>query len=153
MNAFIFTIVAGIVGTIGMSLSMWLITKSGIANAGMIRAIGSMFTRSYEGSFGPGLVVHLISGVFFAFLYVILISILAPTSVAATIATGAMIGVFHGVAFGFLLVVTVAEHHPLEQFRSAGLEVAIAHFAGHVIYGLLIGLVVGLTGARIYLLS
>jgi len=89
----------------------------------------------------------------FAFLYVILISLFAPTSLAAAIGAGAMIGVFHGVAFGFLLVVTVAEHHPLEQFRSAGFEVAIAHFVGHVIYGLLVGLVVGLTGARIFLLS
>ena len=136
-----------------MSLAMWLITKSGITNAGMIRAIGSMFTKSYDGSFGPGLVVHLISGILFAFLYVILISIFAPTSLVAAIGAGAMIGVFHGVAFGFLLVVTVAEHHPLEQFRNAGFEVAIAHFVGHVIYGILVGLVVGLSGARIFLLS
>lgn len=153
MNAFLLTIVAGIVGTVGMSLAMWIITKSGIANAAMIRAIGSLFTKSYDNSFGPGLVIHFISGIFFAFLYVILISIFAPTSVAAAIGTGAMIGVFHGVAFGFLLVITVAEHHPLEQFRNAGFEVAIAHFVGHVIYGILVGLVVGLTGARIYLLS
>ena len=153
MNAFLLTVLAGIVGTSGMSLAMWLITKSGIANASMIRAIGSMFTKSYDDSFGPGLIIHFISGILFAFLYVILISIFAPTSLAAAIGTGAMIGVFHGVAFGFLLVVTVAEHHPLEQFRSAGFEVAIAHFVGHVIYGILVGLVVGLTGARIFLLS
>ena len=153
MNAFILTILAGIVGTAGMSLAMWAITKSGVANAGMIRAIGSMFTKSYKGSFGPGLIIHLISGIFFGFLYVILISIFAPTSVAAAIGTGAMIGLFHGVAFAFLLVIMVAEHHPLEQFRSAGFEVAIAHLVGHVIYGILVGLVVGLTGARILLLS
>jgi len=153
MNAFILTVLAGIVGTSGMSLAMWIITKSGLANASMIRAIGSMFTQSYDSSFGPGLIVHFISGILFAFLYVILISLFAPTSLAAAIGAGAMIGVFHGVAFGFLLVVTVAEHHPLEQFRNAGFEVAIAHFAGHVIYGILVGLVVGLTGARIYLLS
>jgi len=153
MNAFVFTILAGIVGTAGMSLAMWAITKSGVANAGMIRAIGSMFTKSDKGSFGPGLIVHFISGILFGFLYVILISIFAPTSLAAAIGTGAVIGVFHGVAFGFLLVVTVAEHHPLEQFRNAGFEVAIAHFVGHVIYGTLVGLVVGLTGARIFLLS
>ena len=69
-----------------------------------------------------GLIVHLISGILFAFLYVILISIFAPTSLVAAIGAGAMIGVFHGVSFGFLLVVTVAEHHPLEQFRSATLR-------------------------------
>lgn len=153
MNAFIFTIVAGIVGTAGMSLAMWAITKSGVANAGMIRAIGSLFTKSYGNSFNPGIIIHFISGILFAFLYVILISIFAPTSIAAAIGTGAMIGLFHGVAFAFLLVIMVAEHHPLEQFRAAGFEVAIAHLVGHIIYGILVGLVVGLTGARIFLLS
>ena len=153
MNAFVLTIVAGIVGTSGMSLAMWIITKSGIANASMIRAIGSLFTSSYDNSFKPGLIIHFISGILFAFLYVILISLFAPTSLVAAIGAGAMIGVFHGVAFGFLLVVIVAEHHPIEQFRSAGFEVAIAHFVGHVIYGILVGLVVGLIGARIFLLS
>ncbi len=153
LNTFLLTIVAGVVGTAGMSLVMWLITISGIANAAMIRAIGSLFTKSYDNSFNPGLVIHFISGILFAFLYVILISIFDPNSMAAVIATGAMIGVFHGVAFTFLLVITVAEHHPLEQFRSAGFEVAIAHFFGHVIYGLLVGLVVGLTGIRVFLLA
>ncbi len=153
MNAFLLTIVAGIVGTAGMSFAMWLITVSGIANAAMIRAIGSLFTKSYDNSFEPGIVIHFISGILFAFLYVILISIFAPTSVAAAIGAGAMIGVFHGVAFSFLLVIMVAEHHPIERFRNAGFEVAIAHFVGHVIYGLLVGLVVGLTGTRLYLLA
>ncbi len=153
MNAFILTVVAGIVGTAGMSLAMWLITASGIANAAMIRAIGSLFTKSYDNSFEPGIVIHFISGILFAFLYVILISIFAPTSVAAAIGAGAMIGVFHGVAFSFLLVIMVAEHHPIEQFRNAGFEVAIAHFVGHVIYGLLVGVVVGVTGTRLFLLA
>ncbi len=153
MNAFILTVVAGIVGTAGMSLAMWLITASGIANAAMIRAIGSLFTKSYDNSFEPGIVIHFISGILFAFLYVILISIIAPTSVAAAIGAGAMIGVFHGVAFSFLLVIMVAEHHPIEQFRNAGFEVAIAHFVGHVIYGLLVGVVVGVTGTRLFLLA
>ena len=152
MYEIVSTLLAGIIATIGMSSAMWLITTAGIANARMIRAIGSMFTGSYENSFYPGLTVHFISGIFFAFVYVVIITILAPSSVAATIATGGMIGVAHGVAFGFLLVIAVAEHHPLEQFRDAGYEVAIAHFAGHVVYGLLIGLVVALTGARIALI-
>ena len=150
MSIFLLTVLAGLVGTAGMSLALWGITHTGIANAGMIRAIGSMFTKSYEDSFGPGLIVHLIAGVIIAFIYVALISLLAPESLAGTIAYGAMIGLAHGVAFGFLLVVAVAEHHPLEQFRSAGLEVAIAHLAGHVIYGVLVGAVVGLTGIRFF---
>jgi hypothetical protein len=61
-----------------------------------------------------------------------------------------MIGLFHGVAFAFVLVISVAEHHPLEQFRDAGFEVAIAHLAGHIIYGLIVGTMVGILGIRLF---
>ena len=150
MNTIIFTALAGVIGTAGMSIALWGISHTGIANASMIRAIGSLFTRSYEDSFGLGLTVHFIVGIIIAFVYIALISLLAPVSLAGTIAYGGMIGLAHGVAFGFLLVGAVAEHHPLEQFRKAGLEVAIAHLTGHVIYGVLVGTVVGLTGVRFF---
>jgi len=146
----ILTIIAGLIGTGGMTLAMWLINKSGMANADMVRAIGSIFTRNLDESLTPGLIIHFIVGSLIAFIYVILISLFAPTSVAATIGTGAMIGLFHGVAFSFLLVVAVAEHHPLEDFRNAGLEVALAHLAGHIIYGLLVGTVIGIAGVRFF---
>ena len=146
----ILTILAGLIGTGGMTLVMWLISKSGMANADMVRAIGSLFSRSLDESLAPGLIIHFIIGGLIAFIYVILISLFHPTSVAATIGTGAMIGVFHGVAFSFLLVVAVAEHHPLEHFRNAGLEVALAHLVGHVVYGLLIGTVIGIAGVRFF---
>jgi len=150
MNPVLATIIAGIVGTAGMSIVLWAITRSGIANANMIRAIGSTFTGSYDNSFLPGLITHFIVGILVAFVYALLISLFSPTSIAAYIGEGAMIGVFHGVAFGFILVIAVAEHHPLEQFRDAGSQVAIAHFAGHVVYGILVGTVLGLTGARFF---
>jgi len=40
----------------------------------------------------------------------------------------------------FALVVLVAEHHPLERFQKAGMGVAVAHLLGHLVYGLIIGL-------------
>jgi len=39
----------------------------------------------------------------------------------------------------------VAEHHPLEEFNEAGFAIGLSHFAGHVAYGAVIGLVVGLS--------
>ena len=150
MNALIITVLAGVIGTAGMSILMWGVTRSGIANAAMIRAIGSLFTQTYEDSFRPGLVAHFVVGIIIAFVYIALISLFAPTSLAGTIALGGMIGFAHGIAFGFTLVVAVAEHHPLEQFRNVGLEVAVAHLLGHVVYGVLVGLVVGLTGVRFF---
>lgn len=151
MRLIIDTMLSGIIGTAGMTLVMWAITKSGIAHADMIRAIGSIFTRSYKDSVIPGIIIHFGVGIIIAFFYVIIISILTPASTLKTVGAGVMIGLFHGVVFSFLLVVTVAEHHPLEQFRSAGSEVAVAHLAGHIVYGLLVGIVVGLTGVRIIL--
>ncbi|MGH7851109.1 MAG: hypothetical protein ACREOP_12495 [Thermodesulfobacteriota bacterium] len=150
MNTFIFTALAGVIGTAGMSIALWGVSHAGIANAAMIRAIGSLFTRSYDDSFGLGLTVHFIVGIILAFVYIALISLFEPESLAGAIAYGGMIGLAHGVAFGFTLVVAVAEHHPLERFRKAGLEVATAHLIGHVIYGVLVGAVAGLTGVRFF---
>ncbi len=150
MGPIIDTIIAGLIATAGMSLLMWLITRSGIADAEMIKAIGSIFNFSYDHSFLPGLIIHFIVGTIIAFFYVALINLFAPSSLAGSIAIGGMIGVFHGVAFGFTLVVAVAEHHPLERFRKAGFEVAIAHFVGHVLYGMIVGLIVGLTGIKLF---
>jgi hypothetical protein len=41
-----------------------------------------------------------------------------------------------------LLVIVVAEHHPLERFREAGFRVGVTHVAAHVVYGLVLGIAV-----------
>ena len=51
----------------------------------------------------------------------------------------AVFGLFHGSVVGNLLVVIIAEHHPLERLREAGLPVAITHIAAHLVYGLVVG--------------
>lgn len=148
MKLIVYTIIAGLVGTAGMTLVMSVISRLGFANADMIRAIGSIFTRKYEDSVTPGFITHFGAGVIIAFFYVLILSFLAPHTVISASFSGLMLGLFHGIVFSFLLVVTVAEHHPLEQFRKAGSEVAIAHLVGHLVYGFLVGTVIGLTGIR-----
>jgi hypothetical protein len=37
----------------------------------------------------------------------------------------------------------VAEHHPLPEFREVGVAVAAAHLVGHIIYGLVVGMILG----------
>src|SRR5436309_451054 len=110
------------------------------ANADMIRAVGSLFSLSYEEALAPGLFIHYTFGVFFAFVYAFIIG-LAPVSsptVAFFIAT--FCGMVHGVIVGLLLDVLVAEHHPLKQFRKAGMSVVLAHVFGHAFYGLTLGI-------------
>jgi uncharacterized membrane protein YagU involved in acid resistance len=148
MKSILVIIISGILGTGGMSFVMWLINRSGLANADMIRAVGSIYSRSYENALLPGIIMHFTAGIIFAFLYVVFLSIFSLGSVGAYIGMGAMTGVFHGLVVSFLIVVLVAEHHPIEQFQKAGAEVAVAHLFGHIIYGLIVGAVIGIAGIR-----
>jgi hypothetical protein len=140
------TILAGVFGTALMSLLMTVIQGSGRANADMIRALGSLITRSRERALGPGLLIHFTSGALFAFPYAIILSGLRVPSIFGLLGVGALLGFVHGFVMSFLLVAVVSEKHPLEMYREAGVSVAVAHIAGHVVYGLGVGLIVGLLG-------
>ncbi len=146
METIILIIVAGILGTAGMSITMWAITQTRLANADMIRAVGSIITRSYENAFFPGLLAHFTVGILIAFVYAAFLNLFTLSSPASYAGMGALLGTMHGLAVTFALVIMVAEHHPLEQFRTAGAEVAIAHMVGHIVYGLIVGLVIGFSG-------
>ena len=137
---------AGLVGTAGMSLSMGFIHAKGWANADMIRALGSLVTRSYERSFGPGLGIHLVGGQLFAVPYAVILGAFGETSFLTRLVLGAVLGLVHGLVMSLLLLVAVSERHPVEEFQEAGLEVAGAHVVGHVAYGIGVAVVVAALG-------
>ncbi len=139
-------LVAGVIGTAGMTFFLQSITKSGIANADMVRAIGSLFTKSLDNAFGIGIAIHFFFGYLFAVLYILLITFFNIHSFLATTGFGLLLGFIHGAVVGFTLVAAVAESHPLEQFRDPGFSVAVAHWAAHVIFGILVGALISLMG-------
>jgi hypothetical protein len=142
MGSIFIIMLAGAMSTVAMTLFMLLVHSLGFANADMVRAIGSMITRKYEGSFFPGLAVHVTAGAFFALFYAFVAGV-APvpyhTAISLIITTTA-VGTFHGLAMGVMLSVQVAEYHPVEQFREAGLDVVLSHVAGHIVYGVCLGM-------------
>jgi len=139
-------LIAGIIGTTGMTGFLEAITKSGIANADMVRAVGSLFTKSLESSFKVGIIVDILAGIIFAAFYTFVIVSFEIHGLLNCIGACMLTGFIHGAVVSFLLVATVAEHHPLKQFQKAGFSVAIAHWAGHIFYGFLVGLIIGLMG-------
>ena len=141
-------VMAGVVGTILMITVMAFISLSGWANGDMVRALGSLVTKTYEGSLLPGLAMHFTAGAVFAVPYAILMGAF-PTNIPAYLAIGAAAGLFHGAAISFILLSLVAENHPVERFRNAGFTVAIAHVAGHIFYGIGVGAIIGILGAAI----
>lgn len=138
---FLIILAAGFIATALMSLLLSVITRSKLANADMIRAIGSLYTGSYNNALIPGLIIQFASGVFFAFAYFVVMNFFFTPTLLRGILGGVIIGLAHGLIVGFALVITVAEHHPVEKFRKAGLTVASSHIAGHVIFGLSVGVI------------
>jgi len=135
---------AGFMGTSFMTLFLSIVHRAEIANGDMVRAIGSVFTRSEKNALGVGLTLHYIAGIFFAFLYALVVSA-APISIQRGIViVCTATGFFHGLGMSMLLAVAVAENHPIERFREAGLDVVITHLIAHVIYGFTVGLILAI---------
>ncbi|MBI4081923.1 MAG: hypothetical protein HY423_04860 [Candidatus Lambdaproteobacteria bacterium] len=148
MSEILHTLVAGVAATAAMTVFMWMVHSTGVANADMVRAIGSLYTRSYENALWPGLFIHFSAGVMFAFFYIALWSLIPHTTFGVFVALGVVVGFFHGLTMSFVLIALVSDRHPVARFRAAGFEVALAHLAGHVVYGGVLGLVVGALEVR-----
>jgi len=132
---------AGVLGTTAMIAIMEFIHRMKWANADMVRAIGSMVIGTYENSLYVGLLIHYAIGIGISFLYTLLISFAPIQTQGSTEIIAGMTGLVHGLIVGLLLMVEVAEHHPIPRFQRAGLGVAVSHVIGHIIYGLTVGFV------------
>ena len=142
MTAYIIssTIIA-MIATAGMSSFLWIITGLKLSNVDMVKAIGSLYTRKEETSFFPGLMMHFTAGIIFCNLYILLFKVF-PATVATPfiyVVLGISAGFVHGIVVSLLLVILVAEHHPLNKYRNVGFSVAVYHFLAHIIYGFIIG--------------
>lgn len=137
------SLIAGVVATAGITIYSSFITKLGWANTDMVRAIGGLYSRSHDSAKSVGMVVHFVAGLIFAALYVFIMhQLLSVDSVFLGVVIGTVIGFVHGFAFSFVMVI-IAEHHPLEEFRNTDHRIVAFHLLGHVVYGMLIGAVVG----------
>lgn len=137
-------ILAGLIGTAGMSLFLTILTLTGITNARMIQAIGSLITRKREGALWVGGVIQVCSGIGFGLIYGYILTRVPSFHVGIGAGGGALLGFLHGIAVAIALVASVAEQHPLPEFRTVGIRVAVAHLVAHVVFGALTGLSLGL---------
>lgn len=134
---------AGVMGTVAMSVAMGLVSFSWNATWDMVRAVGSLFTKRYKDSFTTGLMLHLLTGIFFAFVYTSVWQIFHFQTAASYLLAGLITGFSHGFMMSFVLTIAVAEHHPIARFRVIGYGVAVSYIVGHTIYGTVVGMVIG----------
>jgi len=138
-------LIAGLLGGMAMETVLWVIGRGGWAKADMIVALGSMFTRSRGTAWRVGVTLHTVAAIGFAILYALLMHALGYTRMPWSAALGAGVGFLHGLIVSLSLVWVVAEQHPLEEFNEAGLAIGLSHIVGHVAYGAVVGLVVGVS--------
>jgi hypothetical protein len=138
-------LVAGVLGGLAMEVAMWLIARGGHIKGDMILALGSLITKSRENAYRVGLIVHATAAFGFALVYTLLMVTLGYTDLPNALMLGLGAGTLHGIIVSLMLVWVVSDQHPLEEFKEADLLVGLSHMAGHVAYGGVIGLVVGLS--------
>lgn len=145
LNYLLTSLVAGALGGAAMIWVMGLMTRGGLAKGNMIVALGGMVTRSRDNAFRVGLVLHVISAIGFAMVYAMLMLWLGATEMPTALIVGVGAGFFHGLIVSLMLVWVVAEGHPFDEYNEAGLAVGLSHLIGHVAYGAIVGLVVGVS--------
>lgn len=138
----VYAALAGLCGALAMTAAMKLVARSGWARDDMILAVGSLFTKSRETGFQVGLILHGLSAVVFGQIYTVLLIGLELSAWPSAFYAGVGFGVFHGLIVSLALCWVVADQHPLEEFRRAGVSVALTHFVGHIAYGAVVGLVI-----------
>jgi hypothetical protein len=139
-------LVAGLLGMVAMQLAMWGITRRGWAQGNMVVALGSLITRRRENAWRVGAILHVIAAFVFASLYLVAMVRFGFDRLPAALVAGVCFGLFHGMIVTLALVWIISEQHPLEEFQDAGLAVGVSHIAGHVAYGAVVGLVIGIAG-------
>jgi hypothetical protein len=132
-------LVGGLLGTLLMTLSLLLPKWLGLGNVDVIRAVGSLITRKVHHAFVPGLILHLVSGIFFAYIYSL---ILFLSHIPFNAMTGLLMGTLHGVVVMLLVSIMIMEHHPIAYYHKRGPMTGFAQLLAHMLYGLIVGSVV-----------
>ena len=150
MTVILVTILAGLAASTVRAAFLELISKLRVTHVDMIKAIGTLYHGEYYHSLLRGYVTHYVFGMVSAFTYLLLLSVFQPATIVGSAAYGALIGFFHGCVVSYTLTVIVDEDHPLKEFRTYGYEVVMYYLAAQVLFGLVVGAIVGTVHPKLF---
>lgn len=138
MTPGIIPLIAGLAGTAVMTAFLLLPRWLKLGEVDVIRAVGSLITRRTDNAWLPGLIVHIASGIIWAYLYLFLLRLLTlpPGIVGFTFA-----GAIHGVIVMLLVSIVIMEHHPIARYHARGPMTGFMQLVAHVLYGFTVGVV------------
>lgn len=141
MELFIPVLWSGLLAAAVMALFLVEVDKLGWAKSDMFWTIGSLFSKSKRKARVIGLTVHALAGILFSVIYVAIWSVYQPTHFDTFIKAGLITGAIHGLAVAYSLIVLVAD-------RNKGWNVALAQVSAHVVYGVVLGAIMGVLENR-----
>jgi hypothetical protein len=141
-------IVAGVVGTIVMSMIMLMAPRMGMPKMAIWEMLGSMFSK--DGNVGLGWAMHFMMGVIFALIYA---ALWAAGIGSATWASGLIFGAVHWLIAGLVMGGVPMMHVGIKagtiqapgvyMLNAGGMMAFVGGLVGHAVYGLVVALVYG----------
>lgn len=138
-------IVAGIAGALAFSIFTGMARSMGMTKMSIEKMLGAMFGEGSTATF-MGWMMHLVSGIVFAVIYVLIFNFLGTTNGWLY---GAIIGLFHGLGVGAVLMPMMGAMHPaikagkLEAPGFFGINTGsmtpMGIVVGHIIFGAVLG--------------
>ena len=136
-----FGAISGFVGAFAMTGFMLKVSSAYSKRVDMVRALGSFFNRgSKKGAQELGKRIHTVSGLSLGILYFLTMYLIGGLNFPYAIFLGIGFGFFHGLVMSYVLMFYASEKHPIKEYRDATLEEGLLHLVGHVIFGLVVGL-------------
>jgi hypothetical protein len=141
-------IVAGLAGTVVISLLMAVGPRLGMPKMAIWEMLGAMFSK--EGNVGLGWVIHFMMGVVFAIIYA---ALWTAGIGSATVLSGVIFGAVHFLIVGLMMggmpmlhagIKAGSTQAPGVLMLNSGVMGFMGGLIGHVLYGLVVALVYGL---------
>lgn len=138
-------VIAGLVGTLGLTITMLAGTALGLGRLNFPMLLGSMFAPPGPQALGLGLPWHFLNGVLFAAAYALVFAGLGMTRSAGL---GLALGLLHFLVGGLLLAQAGRVHPRIRQGHMPtpgafgaryGPRVVLVLLAGHLAYGVMVG--------------
>ena len=140
-------IVAGLAGTLVMSMILAMAPRMGMPKMDIVGMLGSMFNK--DGNTGLGWVMHLMNGVIFAIIYAALWGFGVGS---ATWVNGLVFGAVHWLIAGLMMGGMPMMHAGIKAetvkapgvlMLNSGVMGLMGGLIGHAVYGLVVALVYG----------
>lgn len=145
---FVWALVFGLVATGLMSGALWLVRQGGAEG---VWGIGSTVPRPPGGSDAPGMLVHIAAGLLFGVAYLLAARLLVLPAWWELLLLGVGLGVVHSLVKSGLLAIISMAPDVAERWRAAGPGVAVVHLLAHVLHGVVVSLLFGVSGVVWYL--